>query len=167
MYIRMTVIMVLCILFAGCGGIFNPYKSEFDCPMRDKGECVSVPEAYNESMSRMPRDANIKSSGYSKKKSDTSNSAADPEQINPRDIYQQEMAKKLASYIRQPNTPFISPPTVMRTLILPYKASSKDLYSERYIYIVVDEPQWVMSAPTYGAESRDMILEKTETQVKK
>jgi hypothetical protein len=55
----------------------------------------------------------------------------------------------------------------MRTLILPYKASSKDLYSERYIYIVVDEPQWVMSAPTYGAESKDMILEKTETQVKK
>ena len=149
-------------LFAGCGGIFNPYKSEFDCPMRDKGECVSVPEAYNESMSRMPRDANSKSSRYSTKKPDTSNSAADPEQINPRDIYQQEMAKKLTSYIRQPNTPFISPPTVMRTLILPYKASSKDLYSERYIYIVVDEPQWVMSAPTYGAESRDMILEKTE-----
>ena len=77
------------------------------------------------------------------------------------------MAKKLTSYIKQPNTPFISPPTVMRTLILPYKASSKDLYSERYIYIVVDEPQWVMSAPTYAAESRDMILEKTEIPVKK
>jgi conjugal transfer pilus assembly protein TraV len=167
MYIRMTVIVALCMLFAGCGGIFNPYKSEFDCPMRDKGECVSVPEAYNVSMNSMPRDANSKSSSYSQKKPDTSNSAADPEHINPRDIYQQEMAKKLTSYIRQPNTPFISPPTVMRTLILPYKASSKDLYSERYIYIVVDEPQWVMSAPTYGAESKDMILEKTETQVKK
>jgi len=167
MYIRMTVIMALCMLFAGCGGIFNPYKSEFDCPMRDKGECVSVPEAYNESMSRIPRDANSRSSRNSKKKPDASNSAANPEQINPRDIYQQEMAKKLTSYIRQPNTPFISPPTVMRTLILPYKAPSKDLYSERYIYIVVDEPQWVMSAPTYGAESRDMILEKTEIPVKK
>jgi conjugal transfer pilus assembly protein TraV len=167
MHIRMTVIMALCMLFAGCGGIFNPYKSEFDCPMRDKGECVSVPEAYNESVSRMPRDANSKSPRNSQKKPDASTSAADPEQINPRDIYQREMAKKLTSYIRQPNTPFISPPTVMRTLILPYKASSKDLYSERYIYIVVDEPQWVMSAPTYGAESKDMILEKNETQVKK
>jgi hypothetical protein len=115
----------------------------------------------------MPRDANNKSSSYSTKKPDTSNSASDPKQINPRDIYQQEMAKKLTSYIRQPNTPFISPPTVMRTLILPYKASSKDLYSERYIYIVVDEPQWVMSAPTYGTESKDMILEKTEIPIKK
>jgi conjugal transfer pilus assembly protein TraV len=167
MYIRMTVIMALCMFFAGCGGIFNPYKSEFDCPMRDKGECVSVPEAYSEAVSRMPRDANNKSSRYSTRKPDASSSTADPEQINPRDIYQQEMAKKLTSYIRQPNTPFISPPTVMRTLILPYKASSKDLYSERYIYIVVDEPQWVMSAPTYGAESKDMILEKTEIPVKK
>ena len=74
------------------------------------------------------------------------------------------MAKKLTAYIRQPNTPLISPPTVMRALILPYRASSRDLYSERYIYIVVDEPQWVMSAPTYGTESRDMILEKTEPQ---
>jgi hypothetical protein len=48
----------------------------------------------------------------------------------------------------------------MRVLILPYKASPKDLYSERYVYFIVDEPQWVVGASKYGEESNDMILEK-------
>ena len=166
MFMRMTAIMALCVLITACGGIFNPYKSEFDCPMRDKGECVSVPEAYDETLNRTLQKTNCKSSGCANK-DDTPEAAAAAEKINPRDIYQREMAKKLTAYIRQPNTPFLAPPTVMRALILPYKASAKDLYSERYVYIVVDEPQWVMNAPTYGAESGDMVLEKNETQVKK
>ncbi|MEN6317924.1 MAG: type IV conjugative transfer system lipoprotein TraV [Syntrophaceae bacterium] len=164
MYRRMTAIMTLCKLFTACGGIFNPYKSEFDCPMRDKGQCVSVPEAYDESIIRTSQEA----TRHAQKKSDTSKTGDDREQqFDPKDIYQQEMAKKLTAYIRQPSTPFLAPPTVMRALILPYKASAKDLYSERHIYIIVDEPQWVMSAPAYGGDSRDMILEKTETKAKK
>ena len=157
---KTTVIAAIFLLFAGCG-IFNPYKSDFQCPGGVKGKCVSVTDAMEESKNGAPQgingnNGNDKPSKYTRK----NDKAANLTNSDPRDIYQQEMAKKLTKYIRQPDTPFLAPPTVMRVLILPYKASPKDLYSERYVYFIVDEPQWVVGASKYGEESNDMILEK-------
>jgi len=165
---KAIVIMIICLLLAGCG-IFNPYKSKFDCPMGENGKCISVPDAYKESMAKTSsgqeynNNVKDKDAGEGKK----GNGAVSAEQqVNPREIYQQEMAKKLVGFIKQPITPFLAPPSVARALILPYKASSKELYSERYIYFIVDEPQWVISAPVYGSDSRDLILEKPENKAR-
>ena len=170
MIARLIVTTAMCLLFAGCGGVFNPYRSEFDCPMGDKGKCISVPNAHKEALGANSNndDHNGKGNGNGNEKSKKSNGSNGViDEMSPRDVYQQEMAKKLVGYIKQPNTPFITPPTVMRALILPYRASAKELYSERFIYFIADDPQWVVSAPTYSAESTDMILEKPNIQTKK
>jgi conjugal transfer pilus assembly protein TraV len=161
----MAVILAMCLILTGCGTLFNPYKSEFDCPIGDKGKCISVPNAYNESVGGRSQIDNSEGKAPDKNRKKTDGSG--PLQDDSRDIYQQEMAKKLAEYIKHPETPLLTPPAVMRALILPYRASTKELYSERYIYFLADDPQWVISAPTYGTVSGDMILEKPNTQTKR
>lgn len=155
--LMMPTAAALVLMVAGCGGIFNPYKSDFQCPMGDKGKCVSVTEAMKETVkpTQIVKSAPQATDKETKQLRDEASYPADS-----RDIYQQEVAKKLTEFIRQPNTPLVAPPQVMRVLVLPYNASPKELYSERYIYYLLDEPRFVLSVPKYGTTTGDMILEK-------
>ena len=67
-------------------------------------------------------------------------------------MYQRAVNKKLATMLKAPNTPLIAPPQVMRVLVLPYKGDMNELYMMRYIYLLIDDPKWVVGNYLIDAE---------------
>ncbi|MGD0232796.1 MAG: TraV family lipoprotein, partial [Syntrophorhabdales bacterium] len=128
-----SILAVLSIaLLAACstaGNAINPYKSNFNCPYKESGKCISMTGAYNES-----RAGKIQPMNPSKGAVFPTTSEA---------AYQESVYKKLAGLLEEPKTPLIAPPKVMRVLLLPYK-NDRDLYMYRYAYFVVDDFRWVL-----------------------
>jgi conjugal transfer pilus assembly protein TraV len=46
--------------------------------------------------------------------------------------------------LKEPNTPLLAAPQVMRVLVLPYRGDQNELYMMRYVYLLTDDPKWVM-----------------------
>jgi conjugal transfer pilus assembly protein TraV len=122
----------------GCGAIFNPYSSKFNCPETDKGKCVSVNTAYEESV-RDP--ANVSSDEEEKGKSQEEKGA---EEQSPEKLYEEALFKELTGLIDDPRTPMVAPPRVVRVLLLPYRGENNELFMLRYVYFFVDEHRWIL-----------------------
>ena len=128
-----SILAVLSIaLLAACsavGDTINPYKSNFNCPYKESGKCISMTGAYEESRRELAQPT------------EPAKGAVLP--TNGEKAYQEGVYKKLAGLLDEPKTPLIAPPKVMRVLLLPYK-NDKDLYMYRYAYFVVDDFRWVL-----------------------
>ena len=157
-----SVCITLTFLFlTGCAGILNPYDSEFTCPETNKGKCIGVRDAYDESLTgldeygetcsdddceeREEREDNKKDEKKKEKLEEKKNHtfASEPERL-----YYDSVYKEMAGLIQEPSTPVALPPRIIRALIFPY-ASDKDknnvLYMPRYIYFFVeDRPKWIV-----------------------
>lgn len=125
------------ILF-GCGAAFNPYESQFECPQAEKGKCVGIPEAYKESLnSTVNGTYNVYEEIYGKR--------GEMLLTPTEERYVESLYQKLTDLLKEPNTPVVMPPKVVRVLVLPYsEESNKALYSSRYIFVLVDEPKWLL-----------------------
>lgn len=129
---------ILMAALAACttlGEAVNPYKSNFICPYKESGRCVSVTGAYNES--RMESGLSSEGAAYSSASPPLLHAAPSEK------AYQDSVYKKLTGLLEEPQTPVIAPPKVMRVLLLPYK-NEKDLYMYRYAYFMVDDFRWVL-----------------------
>jgi conjugal transfer pilus assembly protein TraV len=136
---RLILLFVLAILLTGCASVFNPYESDFQCPETDRGKCVSVQDAYGESMQKNLSKENKEEMKSGKtKESDASGSQ------DKKNDYQEALYKELAGLLKEPITPVVAPPKVMRVLLLPYKGDANELYMLRYIYFFVEEPRWIL-----------------------
>jgi conjugal transfer pilus assembly protein TraV len=143
--LTLLLIIATCTIQAGCGAVgavINPYSSEFNCPMTDKGKCVALPDAYDEAINASQHNniINNANAGTGKK------SNIDETQIasSNKSTYQDAVYGTLNKLLDEPVTPIIAPPKVLRILFLPYKSDSNDLLMYRYAYIMVDEPKWVL-----------------------
>ncbi len=159
------IIALLCL--GGCGWVLNPYHEDFSCPDYDQGKCINVEGAYKESLQRKKNDTltekenkaacercrrearenNIPEDTYctaclASETSDSTHKGLTPPCADTE--YQKAVHKKIATMLKEPNTPLIAPPQVIRILVLPYKGDQSELYMMRYIYLLVDESQWVM-----------------------
>jgi len=117
---------LLPILFlTGCGSVLNPYHEDFNCQARDAaGHCVDTPSAYAEAVAgHHPATPEV---GITEKRID------------------EARLDKLAQLLKDPQTPMIVPPKVLRVLILPYKGD-EDLFMARYAYLQVDSSRWVLT----------------------
>ena len=121
------------------GNTINPYRSNFNCPYKESGRCISMTGAYEESSRQRQIAANGPGPGGSLPQTDEN-------------AYQEGVYKKLAGLLEEPKTPLIAPPKVMRVLLLPYK-NDRDLYMYRYVYFVVDDFRWVLDG-TPAVEGR-------------
>jgi conjugal transfer pilus assembly protein TraV len=133
------------IALSGCASILNPYSSDFTCPKTEGGKCVSVNDAYTESLQqRAPLQ------GGSEGKNEKTETA-------PADLgYQASLYKKMQRLLDDPVTPIVVPPIVMRVLFLPYPGDDHELYGYRYAFMFVDEPRWLLGdylRETPGAKS--------------
>ncbi|MDQ5988249.1 MAG: hypothetical protein CSYNP_04007 [Syntrophus sp. SKADARSKE-3] len=154
---------------SGCG-IFNPYKGEFSCPNFKNGKCVSVETAYNEAIQGRTDAENSQKCAKvvngkcltkeeaakldAKKNGKTAAAVQLPSQELDYDkAYERETFKKLQGLIKQPITPIVSAPKVMRVLLLPYKGADGELFMSRYAYFMADDPKWVIGE--YLMESND------------
>lgn len=163
-----TAIVMLC--FSGCSAIVSPYNGEFQCPDTDKGKCASVQTAYKESMDNPLVKTDPGSPAETEGKSDkppcetcgegshqlyqgkAMRSPTEPVHLpdtpasrDPEYRYQDALYRKLASLIRQPSTPVVVPPDVVRVLILSYTGSDNELFSYRYVYFFATDPKWIIS----------------------
>jgi len=128
-----SILAVLSIaLLAACstvGDTINPYKSNFNCPYKESGKCISMTGAYEESRLEKTQPTDPAKEGLVPTSGEKT--------------YQEGVYKKLAGLLEEPKTPLIAPPKVMRVLLLPYK-NDRDLYMYRYAYFVADDFRWVL-----------------------
>lgn len=125
----------LAFLLAGCSAVFNPYKENFTCRGGSPGKCSSTPEIYSEAVGAGKTAAQVDPLLSSPKVvSITANESA----------YREAELAKAAKLLKQPVTPIIVPPAVMRVLILPYQGEGGELNMMRYAYIMSDKPKWIM-----------------------
>ncbi|PIP41791.1 MAG: type IV conjugative transfer system protein TraV [Desulfobacterales bacterium CG23_combo_of_CG06-09_8_20_14_all_51_8] len=144
-------------VLSGCSALVSPYSTTFQCPESDKGKCVSVKTAYDESVEANPLvknqnceecDEKTNKKDADKDKNAAAESAGNTLQYN----YQDSLYKKMTAIIDQPETPMVIPPDVMRVLIPSYTGKDNELFSARYVYFFVTEPQWSISSVTEEGE---------------
>ena len=122
-------------ILSGCSTMMNPYHSGFSCPNYQKGKCVSLTEAYNESIH------NTKAQRQLRQMSINTTSAVGTKTS----LYQQQLLNTIGNLIKQPKTPIVVPPATMRVLILPYVNNQNELEMGRYVYFFVGKPKWIFS----------------------
>lgn len=164
---RKVLLFVFCLAFYGCAGILNPYSDEFSCPKTYKGKCVSIQKAYEESLDpnfKEPEDNSYRyelnkkkgcSGGDCNKKGgnigvlsmDTSLTSDKGE-----GAYLDSLYKKMSSLLKEPSTPLIVPPKIMRVLIFSYTGDGEDLFMPRYVYFMADKPKWMLLDPALTVE---------------
>lgn len=171
-FIRYSILAVLAAgpVLTGCSALVSPYSTTFQCPDSDKGKCVSVKTAYDESLEPNPLmkkqvceecEEKEKTKDSDKETPDEKKMETQPSDKTQGDApapdsakydYQDALYKKLTSIIDQPETPLVIPPDVMRVLIPSYTGADNEWFSARYVYFFVTEPKWAVSAAT---EERD------------
>ncbi len=136
-FFMLSVITVL----AGCASVMNPYDSEFTCPMADKGKCVSLQRAYEESM----KDNTGGEALQAELKGNGGERLQGPKLLAANNTpYQQAFYKKVTNLLESPETPMIVTSQALRVLVLPYKGDDNMLFMQRYVYFFVDDPRWVL-----------------------
>ena len=140
-FVILTVLFWLIVFISGCASTMNPYDSEFTCPYAEKGKCVSLQTAYEESMK------------------DNSGGKALREELNGRDsdklqeqkpstaddpTYRTALYKKVTNLLENPETPMVVTSQALRVLIFPYRADDNMLFMQRYVYFFLDQPKWVL-----------------------
>jgi len=125
-------LLLLLLLLSGCGAALNPYHENFNCDAPDDaGKCVDTKTAYEEAV-RIPQIP-------------TQKSAAPEEDVEAARL------SRLAELLKEPQTPIIEPPRILRVLILPYKGNG-DLFMARYAYLQVESAKWVLTSIDEGIE---------------
>jgi len=141
---RILIALIVPLLACSCA-ILNPYKDDFECPVADKGKCVSIERAYKESNERKDPAATqglVKDKKVEKAKQEA---PVVSDATKAEDAWRKEVYSTLQELLKDPKTPIVTPPKVMRLLILPYQnGKHSELYLPRYIYFIVDEPRFIM-----------------------
>jgi len=124
-FAKLPFALIPILLLTGCGSVLNPYHEDFNCQSRDAaGHCVDTPTAYAEAVA--VHHPSIAETGTIERQID------------------EARLDKLALLLKEPQTPMIVPPRVLRVLILPYKGDG-DLFMARYAYLQVDSSRWVLT----------------------
>lgn len=143
------VLIVLIFSLTGCAGVMNPYSSDFNCPKTYNGTCVSVSDAYHESLHAEVHQGDNGNDqalcdGCSSEKEREEQSTYPVDETTQEHQYYEALYEELTGLIKEPVTPLIAPPKAMRVLFLPYKGNSDELYMYRYIYFFVDRQTWIL-----------------------
>ncbi len=148
---------------AGCA--LMPYENEFSCSRTDNyGKCLNMNQAYRESVtgesqgSPMIPASKQNGAGHNPpnkknhKKTPPPDETATAEATDATDAtdayshYRDASYQALTDLLEQPKTPMLRPPVTVRTLILSYSDRDRKqrLYMPRYVYSILEGPQWVL-----------------------
>ena len=137
---RVLYLLTFAVLLGGCS-VLNPYRSEFTCPQKENGKCVGVDNAYYESLTKTK---DKRENHESVKKDGPVKAPVNGTGQRSELLYQEEVFRKLTGLLKEPVTPLVAPPKVMRVLLLPYKGEGGELFMPRYVYFMADDPRWIM-----------------------
>ncbi|WP_163338749.1 TraV family lipoprotein [Desulfopila sp. IMCC35008] len=106
----------------------NPYEEDFKCRASDEtGKCIDTPSAYKEARYpniEEPLQPGMPTPGFSE----------------PDQRYQM-----VTGLLEEPQKPILQPPKIMRVLLLPYEGEGGELFMTRYVYLKVEESDWILS----------------------
>lgn len=155
--VRLAAVLFMAPFFVACASVMNPYEDSFSCPKTENGKCVSIEEAYKESLkpggaSTSDLQADNKEKPQMKKHRQPKHlyrqddTVLDTELIaeSSEEAYSEAVYEEMARLVKEPKTPMVAPPKIMRALLLPYKGRDGELFMYRYIYFFIDEPKWIL-----------------------
>lgn len=151
-------IKIICssvVLTALSGCSILPYENTFSCRIKDNfGKCMSVDDAYEEAVTGVSKHPTIGSEEKQKKETGGNDGSekneGDPIQsidsATAYDSYKAQVYQELSSLVQAPKTPMLRPTKTIRTWILSYADSDdkKTLYMPRFVYSIIDDPEWVL-----------------------
>ncbi len=106
----------------------NPYEEEFKCRASDDtGKCIDTPNAYRNA--RYPEIEEPVQPGIPASR------------VNEPD----QRYQMVAELLEEPQKPILQPPKIMRVLLLPYEGEGNELFMTRYVYLKVEESDWILS----------------------
>ena len=117
------------LLLAGCGPVLNPYNEDFKCRAKDDaGECIDTPTAYQkarhpETKAEVPQN---------------------PTETAKHDL-QDNRYRIVTELMKEGKKPLLQPPKILRVLLLPYKGEDQELFMSRYVYLKIEDSQWVLT----------------------
>lgn len=139
---RILILFIVSLFLTSCSTL-NPYHSHFKCPATYNGKCVSLQKAYHESKTNT--DGKPVNKKDKRSKGDKDNLKEENKRKTEDYRYRTELYKEMADLLKQPATPFVAPPKVMRILVLPYTTKDNTLEMSRYIYFFATPPKWILS----------------------
>ena len=160
---HMAWIIPAIVTLSGCasiGSLMSPYSEKFSCKNSDHGQCIHPDKAYADAVADRPSrsDPTVTSDKALLKAQGATASPSAPSPLArtskakaaaARSAYQgyrDSVYRELQGLIDAPVTPMLRPSRAVRTLILPYadRARPDRLYMPRYVYSLLDKPQWVI-----------------------
>lgn len=137
------------VILSGCASIFNPYEDEFQCPETYNGKCISLGNAYRESVEGI--DYNKPENCSGKDCNDNNGfEAVRRKSHEARLIFQEKMYQRLTGLINEPEPPVVVPPKVVRVLILSYTDQQNVMLGYRHAYFFATQPKWMFSTHKQG-----------------
>lgn len=138
----------------GCatlGSVLSPYSEKFSCKNSDHGQCIHPDRAYEQAVAGIAsrsdaRVTNDKSMLRDRATGEPRRGAPAKGQVAPYIGYRDSVYRELQGLVDAPVTPMLRPGRTVRTLILPYADRERPdrLYMPRYVYSIVEQPQWVV-----------------------
>lgn len=139
---------------ASLGHTLSPYAENFSCKNSDHGQCIAPDKAYADAVAgRAPRsdpavtrDKALLGEAPVEPAHQRARKAGDPAPATAYQGYRDSVYRELQGLVDRPVTPMLRPGRTVRTLILPYADRERPdrLYMPRYVYSVLDAPQWVV-----------------------
>jgi len=106
----------------------NPYNEDFKCKATDdEGECIDTPTAYQKA--RYPEIVDAEFERTSSLQQEV----------------QDNRYRILAELLEEEKKPVLQPPKILRVLLLPYKGEGEELFMTRYIYVKIENSDWILT----------------------
>ncbi|MBS51110.1 MULTISPECIES: TraV family lipoprotein [Sphingobium] len=153
---RVSVPLMLLASLPACtaiGSVMSPYPEKFSCKNSDHGQCIHPERAYEDAVAgavsrsdpKVTNDRKMLSNGATAASTGTTGRARG-KVAAPYIGYRDSVYRELQGLVEAPVTPMLRPGRTIRTLILPYADRERPdrLYMPRYVYSILDKPQWVV-----------------------
>ena len=153
---RVSVPLMLLASLPACtaiGSVMSPYPEKFSCKNSDHGQCIHPERAYEDAVAgavsrsdpKVTNDRKMLSNGATAASTGTTGRARG-KVAAPYIGYRDSVYRELQGLVEAPVTPMLRPGRTILTLILPYADRERPdrLYMPRYVYSILDKPQWVV-----------------------
>ena len=134
------------------GSVMSPYPEKFSCKNSDHGQCIHPERAYEDAVAGAASRSDPKVTNDRKMMKGSATAAPAPagraksKAATPYLGYRDSVYRELQGLVEAPVTPMLRSGRTIRTLILPYADRERPdrLYMPRYVYSILDKPQWVV-----------------------